>query len=481
MSEFEAARGSRTMLLATVVIVIIAASAIGVVYLSGVFGPTQTTTTTVGSKVLTVLTRHDLSIMTVFEPAFLASSFATENGIIDIKWKAPDGQFWDDLIVQGTVDVCWGGGPTLFDQLMRDDYLAPLTSERMQTVAARVNDTIAGASMKRNNTDGDLVWIAAAISSFGFTINEAFLDEYDLPVPFTWTDLANATYGALLPGIPTIAMGNAPQTTSNTRCYEIITQALGWEQGWITMARMAGSSGIYAGSVETQTAVENGDVGIAMSIDFYGYLSQSRNPDCMYIVPEGQTIINGDPIAIASTSPQKDLAELFVDFVLSPEGQALWLNPNISRMPVMREAFLVPGAPQALYSAFNQTVATVGIAFNDSLSLLTNGALVPYWASVFTMAHTELVNCWAKIIDAWDLGVINGTQLDYYASLMGQVVSVIDPKTSLLSPFTLEYAMQINDDMIYDASYSSQMASLWTAAAKIQYTNVMNTVDALLP
>jgi hypothetical protein len=41
--------------------------------------------------------------------------------------------------------------------------------------------------------------------------------------------------------------------------------------------------------------------------------------------------------------------------------------------------------------------------------------------------------------------------------------------------------MQINDDMIYNASYSSQMTSLWTAAAKIQYGNVMSMVEALFP
>ena len=486
MSEFETTRGSRTVISAIIVITIVIIGTLGVFYFGGIFGPggpttTSTTTTTTGTedKVLTVLTRHDISIHGVFEPAFLATDFAIANNIVDIKWKTPDGRFWGELIDQGTVDVAWGGGPTLFDQLMRDNRLEPLTSALMQAASDRVNDTLAGAAMKRSNTADELVWIAAAISSFGFTINYDFLETYNLPIPYKWTDLANATYGKELPSIPTIAMGNAPGTTSNTRIYEIIIQALGWDAGWITMSRMAGNAGIYPGSVETQNAVENGDVGVSMSIDFYGYLTQFRNPDCFYIVPEGQTIVNGDPIAIPSTSPQKDLAEGFLDWVLTAEGQALWLDSNVRRMPVMVEAFDLPGAPEDLYSAFNQTVQTVGIAFNDTESLYTNGAFVPYWGAVFAEAHTELVSVWNTILTAYNQSIIDDTELAYYAGLMGTPVSVIDPKTGLLSKFTLAFALQINNDMIYDSSYASAMTSLWTAAAKIQYLDVKNTVLAL--
>jgi ABC-type Fe3+ transport system substrate-binding protein len=486
MSEFESARSTRTVISAIVVIAIVATGAVTVVFLSGILNPsgdgsttTTTTTTDADSKVLTIITRHDISIHGVFEPAFLASDFAVENNIVDLKWKTPDGSLWGEVLDGGTIDVAWGGGPTLFDQLMRDNRLQPLTSSLMTEVAGRINDTIAGADMKRNNTSDELMWIAAAISSFGFTVNYAFLDDYNLPVPYKWTDLANITYGKNLPGLPSIAMGNAPQTTSNTRIYEIIVQALGWDQGWITMSRMAGNAGIYPGSVETQNAVENGDVGVAMSIDFYGYLTQFKNPDCFYIVPEGQTIVNGDPIAIPINAPQPALAEGFIDYVLSAEGQALWLDSDVRRMPVMREAFDEPGAPEDLYLAFNQTIQTAGIDFNDTLSLVTNAAFVPYFGAVFADAHTELVDCWNTILTAYNQSVIDEADVAYYAGLMGTPVSIIDPKTLILSVFSQEYAIAINNDMIYDASYASTVTTRWTAAAKIQYLDVKNQVLAL--
>ncbi|MHA1772124.1 MAG: ABC transporter substrate-binding protein [Candidatus Thorarchaeota archaeon] len=487
MSEFESTRNTKTILIAVVVIVVIVGSGIaGFLLLNPGTTTTTGTTTTEEGNTLTILTRHDVAIHGVFENAFLASDYAKNLSITDIKWKTPSGEFWDDLINANQVDVCWGGGPTLFDQLMRDDLLLPLTSTRMAAAAARVNDTLAGANMKRYNGDGDLVWIAAAISSFGFTVNHQFLDDYSLPVPHKWTDLANATYGSLLPTIPTIAMGNAPDTTSNTRIYEIITQGLGWEAGWANIARMAGSAKIFLGSVETQTAAETGQVGISMSIDFYGYVTQTKNPDCEYILPEGQTIVNGDPIAIAKTTPHQAMAEAFVDWVLTPEAQALWLNTNIMRMPVMREAFDTARAKSTegyskMYSTFNKTVQTTGIDFNDTLSLAINSAFIHYFESVFTDAHTELVTCWSAIVNAFKDGYINASQLDYYASLMGAPVTVKDPKTNLDEAFTIAYATAINHDMIYDATFKSEIQSRWTAAAKAQYIDVYNQIQALLP
>ncbi|NHI83645.1 MAG: ABC transporter substrate-binding protein [Candidatus Thorarchaeota archaeon] len=485
MSEFVTSRSSRNAIVAVIVIVVIGISAFA--YFSFTLPPgngtttTTTTTTTDTGITLAVLSRHDLSIQQVYESAFLATDYAIENNITDMIWRTPDAQFWDDIIDDGKADIAWGGGPTLFDQLMRDDRLEPWTNSDLLAAADKVNDTIAGADMKRYNSEEQLIWVADAISTFGFTVNHVFLNDHLLPVPKTWTDLANATYGSILPDA-TIAMGSAPLTTSNTRIYEIIVQVLGWEEGWTTMTRMAGNSDIYPGSVETQTASERGDVGISMSIDFYGYLTQFRNPDCEYIVPEGQTIVNGDPIAIPKNSPHKDLAEGFVAWALSDEGQAIWLDNDLRRMPVRREAFdlVDPETTEDLYIAFNNTIKTVGIDFNDTLSLEMNAAFVKYWGAIITDAHEELVQCWMAILNEYETNPAFGeAELDYYASLMSAPLTISDPKTSISRQFTIEYATEIDHDIIYDSTYASQCAQKWTAAAKIQYLDIQTQVEAL--
>jgi ABC-type Fe3+ transport system substrate-binding protein len=381
--EFEAGRNMTRIVLAVVVIGVVGTA--GVIIVLNMPGGTTGVT-------LTILTRHDVAIHEAYEDAFLATEYAIENGIINLNWKTQDAAFWDEVIAAGGVDILWGGGPTLFDQMNRDGNLVPMTSTHMAEVLARVPDEIAGAGMKRMD-GGEVVWVAAAISTFGFTVNHAFLDANDLPTPNNWTHLSQPIWGSLLP-TATIAMGNAPKTTSNTRIYEIITQGIGWDAGWVTMARMAGSARMYQGSVETQAAAENQDVGVSMSIDFYGYNTQANNPDCEYIIPEGETIVNGDPIALCLGTDQMELAEGFIDYVLSAEGQAIWFTPGVRRMPVLASAFQTATGQQnqELYRLFNLTLTNEAIDFDDDLSLQINTAFTSYFEAVFNNAHDELVN-----------------------------------------------------------------------------------------
>lgn len=472
-SEFETGRNMNTIIIAVVIIGIVGVSGVVVVLNmggGGTTGPPQT---------ITVLTRHDVAIHGAYEPAFLASDFAVENNIVDILWKTQDGGFWDDVIAAGGVDILWGGGPTLFDQMQRDGNLEALNWTSVMEIVDRVPDEIAGADMKRLDGAGDVIWVAAAISSFGFTVNHAFLDDYTLPTPTNWTDLAQPIWGSLLP-TATIAMGNAPKTTSNTRIYEIITQGMGWDTGWVTMARMAGSARLYQGSVQTQSAAENQEVGISMSIDFYGYNTQLNNPDCEYILPEGETIVNGDPIAIVKDTPKMDLAEGFLDFVLSPEGQAVWLTPGISRMPILGSAFQTPYGltfPD-MYAIYNETLLNQGIDFNDTLSLSINTAFTAYFEAVFNDAHDNLVICWKALVDAYYNTDITIGQLDTWAIMMGTPVTIDYEATP--HKFTVDFAQEINTDMIYDSGIYYDMQTAWTAAANAQYLATLADLNAFL-
>jgi ABC-type Fe3+ transport system substrate-binding protein len=472
-AEFETGRNLKNIIIAVVIIGIIGVAGVVVILNMGGGGPTAPPQT------ITILTRHDVAIHAAYENAFLATDYAKENNIVDLVWKTQDGAFWDDVIDAGGIDVLFGGGPTLFDQMQRDGNLEALNWTSVLEILDRVPDEIAGADMKRMDGNGDVVWVAAAISSFGFTVNHAFLDTYSLPTPSNWTDLAQPIWGSLLP-TATISMGNAPKTTSNTRIYEIITQGMGWDTGWITMARMAGSARLYQGSVQTQQAVENQEVGVAMSIDFYGYNTQLNNPDCEYILPEGETIVNGDPIAIVKDTPKRDLAEGFLDFVLSPEGQAVWLSPGISRMPVMGEAFSTPYGLQFpdMYAIFNATKQNQGIDFNDTLSLETNIAFIAYFEAVYNDAHDNLVNCWKALVDAYYASDITIEQLNTWAIMMGTPVTIDYESTP--TKFTLDFAKQINDQMIDDSGFYFDMQTAWTAAANAQYAATLADLNAYL-
>ncbi|MHC1604528.1 MAG: ABC transporter substrate-binding protein [Candidatus Methanofastidiosia archaeon] len=415
---------------------------------------------------ITIITRHDTSIQEAFENPFLESEFAKEAGVTKIRFMQPVPGLWPTAIDTGGIDVAWGGGPTLFDQLADLNYLMPLSNETMGDVLSEIPDTLSGAPMKRYASGSDPVWVAAAISSFGFTVNHTILDMYGLEKPLTWDDMADPIY---FKDPPIIGIGNAPDTTSNTRIYEIILQTYGWEAGWKKLTEIAANSAIYYGSVDVLNAVEQGDVAIATTIDFYGYSSMLEFPDTEYIIPQGQSLINGDPIAILSNTEKVAAAEAFLKFVLSADGQALWLYENINRMPVRADAFDTEFGKTRpdLKDLFEMTVSNQGIEFSDALAISYEGTVVPYWAAVLDKPHKELRDAWAAMIKARDDGKLSQQQWDYYVGVMGEPL------------MTMEEAQDINDMVLKDSAFANSKSVEWANAKKLVYLQVKSEIENL--
>ncbi|MHA2057614.1 MAG: ABC transporter substrate-binding protein [Candidatus Thorarchaeota archaeon] len=438
-------------------------------------------------------TRHSTALQNLFETEFLASAAADEYNITAIEWQDPWDSFWPDILDTGWADVIWGGGPTVFDNLMGDGYLEPLDSALMVAAGARVPDTYGGVDLKRNNTV-DNMWISAATSGFGFTVNDYFTDLYDLPnstLAANWTDLASYKLAEYLPILPAVAVADAGASSSIRRAYEIITQGYGWDTGWSVIARMVGNGGFYSGSSAVKEAAEQGAVGYGLTIDFYGFQSTNVNPNVKYVSPGDYTIVNGDPIAIAATSTQKDLAEVFVDYILSAEGQAHWLNPEALRIPVIVDAFDEPGVDPFwagfLEDVYYDTAASVvasGFDFNDTLSALTSYSYREYFEAVFTDAQTKLVQCWKAIADARVAGKIDDAGVESWAGQMAAMLNVAGDGNTTYGftggLFDVDKAIELNAALKYDIDgYGALFMSQWTAAANAQYDAVRLLVEAL--
>jgi len=192
---------------------------------------TQTTSSTssptpTGPITLVVLTRHDVTIQTIAKKAFLQSDIAKQYNIKDIRFIPIPESLWPSYIKKGA-DVGWGGGPTLFDNLFRNNYLVPIEDQKvLGLIGNQIQETVAGMPMIRKGDDGKIYWIAAALSSFGFTVNHDVLKRWNLPVPQRWEELASETF-AMDP--PQVGIADPTRSTSNTRIYQIILQAFGWD------------------------------------------------------------------------------------------------------------------------------------------------------------------------------------------------------------------------------------------------------------
>lgn len=427
-------------------------------------------------KTIRVVTRHGADIMLVAEELFLESDFAVENNIVNIEWLPIADALWIETITRSSdIDVAWGGGPDLFDIILDAGLLAPLEGETIEALLAGIPEDIGGSETRRVVGD-DVYWAGAAISSFGFTINTQLLDFYNLPEPATWEDLASTTYAAHL---PTTLVGTADATTStsNTRIFQIILQIYGWRDGWDLLIRMGANSAIFDQSGNVRDAVINKEIAIGTTIDFYGYTAQWLNPKfCRYIFPADGTIVNADPIALLTTSQQPDLALGFVEWVISAEGQKVWLDGNINRMPVNEAVFDTPEGEQRadLEEVFQKTKEALTIQFDSVEGASYYSAIRSYHRAVIVLPQIKLERVWEDLTWALEEGQITQEQFDDLAFRLGDPdeIEFVDPTTGETETFTMEYAQNVNEQISSNVEYKQKMVDAWVAAANSHYDGI---------
>jgi len=430
---------------------------------------------------LVILTRHEQSIQSKTTQKFLQSPVAQVLGIKNLQFILAPAELWPSYIEQAAklgrpIDVAWGGGPTLFNTLDSEGYLLPMNPNEtvFQPIVyelSKIPRTIAGAETYKVDENGYIRWIGASVSSFGFTVNHVRLQQYNLPKPSKWEDLARPEYAVYLPDIPMISIADPTMSTSNLRIFEIILQAKGWEEGWRILTLLAANAVIYQSSSDARDAVIRGDTAIGTTIDFYGYMAQQTNPNCEYIAPEGETIINSDPIAIIKGTKRLVHAVAFVAWVLNEYGgQQVWLDPDINRLPVNSKVFdtNLGKQRQDLYQALQKAMNTRGIDFNEALSTNWVNSVMYYFKATLVKPQSDLQYVWAQIAQAYLNGEISREWFNYLTRYISKPLTFTDPVTGNRVTFTIDYAVFINEKLKESQIFQALMTQ-WEQLARERY------------
>jgi len=439
--------------------------------------------------VLRVITRHGYDILDKAKKMFLQSELAKKYNIVDIVWLPVDPGEWVDIIKASAkkpgkeIDVAWGGGPTLFDFLAREGLLKPMDSPLIKEVLKEIPEEINGAPLVRKDKEGKIIWVAAAISSFGFTINTQVLKKLNLLTPSRWIDLANETFASTLP-IPSVGVACPTRSTSNTRMYEIILQIYGWRKGWIIITLMGANARVYGESGLVRDAVIRGDIAVGITIDFYGYTAQIQNPgNCKYIMPADGTIINGDPIALLTTSKNPEAAQAFIAWVLSAEGQKVWLDKDINRLPANPKVFETPEGKQRpdLKQAYESTLEKIPINFSDELALSYENAMRWFFYATITDPHDKLQEAWRLLAKARLEGKISKEKFMQLIEELADPTKLefVDPATGKKVTFTQDFAQSIEMKIVQNVDYRNELIKVWREAAIKRYEKIINEVKAL--
>ena len=113
--------------------------------------------------------------------------------------------------------------------------------------------------------------------------------------------------------------------------YETILQAYGWDKGWAVLTEMSGNiRNFLSSSAASAIEVGVGDAAYGVAIDSYGQAQSGfyGKENVSFVLPEGQTVVTPDCIAILKNPPHPELAQHFLEFVLGREGQLLWMLPK---------------------------------------------------------------------------------------------------------------------------------------------------------
>lgn len=215
-------------------------------------------------------------------------------------------------------DIFWSSSPDAFAILKAENALRQLPQGRRHDAL-----TIDGVNLD----DPEGYFMGFSLSGVGWMWNPAYLQKEKLPIPERWEDLTAPIYYGHL------AMSTPSRSGTTHLIVESLLQDKGWEKGWAMLLRMAVNlRTVSARSFSVPEGLISGRFGVGLGIDF---LAQSRKElgfrygDPVYLAPAG--------IAVLSNGKNTAEADLFVDFILSPEGQAILLAPAVSRLPVSRE------------------------------------------------------------------------------------------------------------------------------------------------
>jgi len=301
---------------------------------------------------LVAISAHNDDITDEFEWAFTLWHALEFGQKVDIDWLdvggggTTIGQFirnsYENSKTGGIdIDILWGGGDILYVDLAAEGLLEQL--QLVDDVMENVPPTLGGMAL----IDPGRLWVATALSGFGFIYNRQRLTQLGIDEPTTWEDLGSAEmFGQVCLADPT-------QSGSALAAYEMIVQsAPDWPGGWSRlMAVLSNASRIVESASKAADAPIEGTAAVATAIEFYGVNRVAEAPDVLaFALPAGEAIFTPDAIAILKNPLHPQLAQRFVDFVMSPRGQAMLALPPgsedgpirkmIQRLPVRRDVYV---------------------------------------------------------------------------------------------------------------------------------------------
>jgi len=295
------------------------------------------------------------------------------------------------------LDCFWGGGQEPY--LLLADKKLLVRYEPPSEILDPIPESINGVDVY----DPNKTWYGAALSSFGILENLRVQKLVNLPLVRQWDDLAQPQLFGW------VGAGDPRNSGTMNVMFEAFLQFYGWNRGWEILSQIGGNVRKFDRiSSTTAKDVTLGETAYAFAIDFYGFaqVAMAGRTNLTFVLPQDFTAVSPDGIAILKGAPNLPIAQHFLDFVLSEEGQRLWFLPrghpqgpkefSIERMSVRPDFYKrYHGVSNIEFSPFDLKQT---FRYNARLARERREIVAALVGALLVDTHEELQNAWRAII-----------------------------------------------------------------------------------
>lgn len=299
---------------------------------------------------LTIVTSFPKDLTSVFKTAFEKENPGLTLEVLNKKTSAGI-KYLQETSDNNSSDLFWASAPDAFEVLKGDSLLAKYTPK-----ATGIPDKVGAFPI--NDPDGYYMGFAA--SGYGIMWNTRYTKAKKLPMVQNWADLKNPVFHGH------VGM-SAPSRSGTTHLtVETLIQGMGWDAGWAEWKEIAGNfKTVTERSFGVPDGVNSGQFGYGIVIDFFGLSSKGSGFPVDFAYPQVTTLVPAN-IGIVKGAPNQSAAAEFIEFLLSPVGQELLLDPKIRRLPVNPTTYAK--APEGFPNPFKDKSIGAAVKFDLALS-----------------------------------------------------------------------------------------------------------------
>lgn len=389
---------------------------------------------------LEVITPHNELIRREFGEAFSHWYEQKHGKSVYVNWRTPGGTSEIKRVLDSAftsagkngsegigLDLFFGGGVYDF-KLQAQEGRFQKMNLFAEKPALFADGTIPQIQSGETYYPDDHDWLGTCLSSFGICYNLDSLKRLGVDAPTTWDDLGK-------PGFQRgIALADPTKSGSVAKAFEMLVQQkihariaeglsieeasrVGWVEG-LNLIQQIGANARYftdnASKVPHDVAQGNAIAG--MCIDFYGrsfneaLKKEDGSSRLKFISPIGGTSYSVDPIAIFKGAPNLELAQEFVNFIFTREGQMLWnarpetpMGPKmraLRRLPVRKDLYQEPYLSDMVDASVMPYEVANEFVYDYNL---TGKHFTPLRNIIRAMcidSHEEMKSAWAALIEA---------------------------------------------------------------------------------